>query len=156
MNWHFNIDGDTTSKTFTAARHIEARDFNNYSVTINQPAISLSGMARNVGVANTINGTEGMSLTNQETQTGLCVQAPLYSRFRMLSNDPAIFAGTGGVDESNTDSIRIESTVHPQNGVLPQDSSLFTYCSIGTDFNFMYFVNVPTWFWYGPAIPNVP
>lgn len=155
MNWHFNMDGSSTSKTLRASRRKEQRSNVNYSQITVQAPDSNSRVSRNIGVLATTNGAEGMSLLNQETQTGLSIQAPFYSELRMINNYPGTFTESGFFDNSSSDSILIEATIHPTVSEPPRNSVIYSYCSIGTDFNFMYFLNVPTFFTYS-SVPLAP
>lgn len=95
-----------------------------------------------------------MSLLNQETQTGLSVQSPFYSRFRLTSTSP-FKTNVGSTEvEDGEDSLLIQSTHHPKIAGA-QDGLLASYSSMGTDFNFLFFLGVPTMFLY-ESVPNAP
>lgn len=153
MNWHFNCDSDDTARTLSCVRHIEQRTAfaDNYITTVGVD--STDRLNRNITLS-MLDGAEGMSLLNQETQTGMSIQTPYYSRYRFTSTSP-YFANTGNEDvDDGEDSLFVQSTHHPKTGGV-QDGILTSYASIGTDFNFLFFLGVPTFFLY-ENVPNAP
>jgi hypothetical protein len=84
-------------------------------------------------------GLSGQSLIHQATQAGLSVLYPQYSKFRFVSADPEY--NTYGDAKDDTINEKFELTViNANNGRF---SGYDRYCSIGPDFNFFFFVNVP-------------
>lgn len=133
-----------------------------YSDTINGTAWNTTGFTTSTsqsykmrtGYTNGIFlGKTGVALTNMRTQTGLQVQVPMYSRFRFLGTDP-LERSIGNVeDESNSDNISLHFKCVPAAGQDPQFMSIDLYSSIGTDYQLLHFVNVPSAWIYG-ALPG--
>jgi hypothetical protein len=95
---------------------------------------------------NWLSGASGQALTNQRTQTGISVQLPMQTRFRMESTQPLKFTTPSSIDGSDIDYYRVEG--HSLSGVSPQNDFLCMHVGIGTDFGLHYFVNVPTFYLY--------
>lgn len=153
MNWHFNCDSDDTARTLTCTRHIEQRTAVGDSNIITV-GVDTNDRLNRVTTLSMLNGAEGMSLLNQETQTGLSIQTPFYSRFRFTSTSPFMTNAGSTEIEDGVDSLLVQSTHHPKTGGV-QDGILASYSSIGTDFNFLFFLNVPTLFLY-ENVPSAP
>ena len=94
-------------------------------------------------------GKSGTALTNMRTQTGLQVQVPMYSRFRFLGCKPDERNLGKAEDESNADNMVISFKCVPTAGQNPADVQLDLYTSIGTDYQLLHFVNVPSFWIYG-------
>jgi hypothetical protein len=97
-------------------------------------------------VINWLSGASGQALTNQKTQSGLSVQLPMQTRFRMESTQPVKFTTPSAIDGSDIDYYRVEG--HSLSGTSPQNDFLWMYSGIGTDFSLHLFVNVPTIYLY--------
>jgi len=100
-------------------------------------------------------GLEGMSLTNQMSQAGLMVSVPMYSIYKFLSTSIGFRTEGNNLDNTDTDSITIDTTlqVDIDNGSKNQYHDL--YVSAGTDFSLVFFLNVPHRFEYD-ATPVAP
>jgi hypothetical protein len=148
MIWHFNVSHpihvdvirarrvtETTVTTRTALRNI----------TTNICSSSFSATARGMLTRGGV-GASGLSLINQKTQTGLSVLFPQYNKYRFVSASPsnAVF----GIDEDDTENEKIELDIITSNKTDNTITWYERYCSIGTDFNFFYFLNVPPRYLY--------
>lgn len=154
MNWHFNVDSNQSVKSLIAQRvNSQRNNANDAAVGVQENAFSQLEVARNMSLVQQNNAASGISVLNQETQTGLSVQAPMYSRFRMLSNNPFGLV-EGSIDEAGTDSLFFQCSIHPKSESVVADTYVNMYSSIGTDFSFLYFLNVPTFFLYS-TVPSV-
>lgn len=94
-------------------------------------------------------GKTGVALTNTRTQTGLQVQVPMYSRHRFLSTDPLTRNLGESSEESNADNIVLSFKAQPTIDQNPENIELDLYTSIGTDYQLLHFVNVPSFWIYG-------
>lgn len=96
-------------------------------------------------VSTALGGAAGMSKTNQNTQTGMSALLPDYNRYRMRYIYPGQTQGQG-VDDSDIDTCRLSFTTKPQYAVKQIGAiTVERYFSIGTDFNFMFFLNCPSY-----------
>ena len=91
-------------------------------------------------------GNTGMSLTNQHSQPGLNFTVPMYSQNKFMGNNPTYRTEGFATDNSTKDSFRLSATFRAPTTVPTSDSRYFVemYCAIGTDFSFIFFLNVPT------------
>lgn len=96
-------------------------------------------------------GATGQSVTHQLTQTGVTIQSPMYSQFRMLSTSASYRTAGTAIDGSYIDSLVLEANLKPSivtTATLPNYNPVHTqvyyFHSIGTDFTFLFFLNVPT------------
>lgn len=94
------------------------------------------------------NGVAGQAVTNQLTQSGVTALAPMYSRYKFLSNNVSTRTEGTSADESDTDSLTVETIVTTE--LAPDLDVEYTdiYCAAGTDFNLIFFLNVPSYVTY--------
>lgn len=147
-NWSFNVDSSAP------VSHVR-------SVRINQNAVPNTPLAIDAFVASSTTGTAsqntkffynsvdsgggGSALTSQRTNAGLNVQCPMYSRFKFMSTSPTRSTdynlADGNLDAFVTEVLLNNTAVGPKSG----DTRIWSYVGIGTDFNVLYFLNVPTY-----------
>lgn len=94
-------------------------------------------------------GKTGCALTNTRTQTGLQVQVPMYSRLRFFSTDPATRTLGDASGETSRDNMLLSFKLHTTVNMDPTNVELDLYTSIGTDYQLLHFVNVPSFWIYG-------
>lgn len=99
--------------------------------------------------AGTLLGKTGVALTNTRTQTGLQVQVPMYSRFRFTSTDPLTRTLGESSEETNADNMCLSFKAQTTIDQNPENIELDLYTSIGTDYQLLHFVNVPSYWIYG-------
>lgn len=149
---NMNTPGEALD-TLAVARYIDTVNFNsafNHSYTT---STSADYKMRNAMSNTRLLAQTGCALTNMRTQTGLQVQVPMYSRFRFLGTKPTL-RNDGIIDDgSNEDNMVISFRCVPTSGQNPVENSIDLYTSIGTDYQLLHFVNVPTFWMYG-TIPN--
>jgi len=92
-------------------------------------------------------GLPGLSLVNQKSQAGEMVSIPMYSKFKFLSNDPAVRTDGQSEDYSDIDSFTI-TTVSSLTTSNNNRNFVDIYASVGTDFSLVFFLNVPTMYIY--------
>jgi hypothetical protein len=93
-------------------------------------------------------GLSGLVLTNQRSQAGHMISAPMYSRYKFQNNSTALRTDGSSIDDTNIDSLEISAIYNSQAG---QNSKFFyadLYMSSGTDFSLIFFLNVPTLYLY--------
>jgi len=97
------------------------------------------------------NTNGGMTLTNQNTQTGVNVAIPNLTQYRFQTTDSATAHSGSSQDGSNYERCFLEIKEGP--GVNPNDFNIHEYVGAGLDFNLHYFLNVPTWYNYA-SVPT--
>jgi len=92
-------------------------------------------------------GYEGQSLTNQKTQAGMSILMPMYNLNRFCQSDPNYNILGLSVANTDTDNIQIDYAIKPHyNTSVNSAEAAYTsfYHSIGPDFSFIFFLNVPS------------
>nr|QUS52722.1 hypothetical protein 2 [Mute swan feces associated picorna-like virus 19] len=144
VSWQFNTASSTPISSTKVLRKPDLTTVGEYasSATV---AISLTGSATiRRCMELTAAGATGQSLTHQLTQTGLSVIVPYYSRYR-FRNCGARYRTLGqSADDSDIDNFTYEGIISPDNGQHGDDPRIDSYFGIGPDFDFHFFVNVPT------------
>lgn len=97
-------------------------------------------------------GMSGLALNSQHTLAGAMVSVPMYSRFKFLSNTVSTRTVGSTTDESDLDSFEI--TIIADSNATNSQKYVYAdlYMSAGTDFNLIFFLNVPA-MWYYDSIP---
>lgn len=157
VNWHYNIECDANVSQFSVTR-INARS----GVTVTMGSNS-TNHSTNTGTAftyltNTNGSSGGMSLTNCRTQSGLNVSIPNYTQFKFQTTDPSAVSkpsvkGDVGYDGQDREFVQVQVHCNGSANPKPQDVKVHKHFGVGTDFNFYFFLNVPT-FWLLPSMPN--
>jgi len=159
VRWMYNFEGKNEISNFRAKRIQVSRAASDYdAVDVAGTGLSRDQLVRQMTTLQLDSGASGQSVTNQRTQTGLAVEYPMYSRFRMLSNSATENTIGFTNDESDIDTTIISANIAPltdTTGSNPINTLLYSYCSAGTDFTCLYFLNVPTLFHYS-VVPTAP
>jgi hypothetical protein len=148
--WHINVD---TNRPIGNMRTSRIRDTRNNYLGIAGFGVSTtnSGMARSAQFS-TYAGSSGQSLTNQNTQTGVSVEAPLYSQYRMISTAPTEIVYGSPIDGTDLDTLRVDYAQWPvANGNTTAATLVYFYHGIGTDFTFLKFLRI-----HPMALTNLP
>jgi hypothetical protein len=95
-------------------------------------------------------GTEALSVTNHQTLPGPTVEVPMYSRFKFQANIATSNAFGLSDDDTEFDTIEIDMT-SVKNTTATRYQFLDLYTSAGTDFNLVFFLNVPTMYHYNSS-----
>lgn len=93
-------------------------------------------------------GCSGMAITNQQTQSGLTAHVPMYSRYKFLSNNVTTRTAGSTADNSNTDSVNVEVLLNSELSSDADTHHTDLYAAVGTDFNLIFFLNVPATYTY--------
>ena len=166
MFWHFDLDSTGQGGDYVGTMQIQRRQdpFTDGDFIKNYPI----GQGSNSAVMRAFNsssfvskefprygsGCGGAALTAQQTQAGLSVGLPMYSNYRMYFNDWNVNTTGQASDSSNDDVFDLSYILRKEASTSFQYNSLLSsYASIGTDFNFFYFVNVPVHYTYNQAVP---
>lgn len=94
----------------------------------------------------------GLSLTNTKTNTGLNVSFPYYSKFKFRTTSSLYSTIGSATDDTNLDWIQVNTLLNPaadSNATSTYNNIGFeAYVGAGTDYNPIFFVNVPTLYVY--------
>jgi len=100
---------------------------------------------------NTPDTNEGSAETQTDTSKTISAQYPYYSRFRMRQCDPTQAVLGSTIDDSRFDGMIIQATYQQTTQTVGVFSSaLKMYFGVGTDFTFLFFLNVPVIYIYSP------
>lgn len=154
QNYEVNMNtSGSPVDTLAVARYVDVRynhSDDDYVVTASTNA---SSKMRTAFASTRYLAQTGCALTNTRTQTGLQVQAPMYSRFRFLGNKPDERSLGKSEDGSDEDNLIISFRAYPVGGQVPASMSVDLFTSIGTDYQLLHFVNVPSFWIYG-SVPG--
>lgn len=165
--WHFDLDTTGQGADYVGTFQIQRRqdsfgpDEVSNNVSINNGSNNSVMRAFNSTTSPTTafqrygTGCGGAALTAQQTQAGLSVGLPMYSNRRMYFIDWDTTTTGSAVDGSDTDVFDLSYILRNTGGTGNQQNTLLSaYSSIGTDFNFFYFINVPIHYTYNGVVPN--
>jgi hypothetical protein len=117
-------------------------------------SLGKQNLCRNMCTANiTQFEPSGMTLTNGLTNTSLSASLPFYSIYKFLNTAPALRTLGTDVDRSNVDGVLLRQQFTPtylnnQNSSYNNTTKIDLYYAAGTDYNPVFFLNVPTMFRY--------
>jgi len=104
---------------------------------------------------NGTNGTaSGTAFTNTNTQTGISVEMPMMTRFRLNSNRQENWLQGEGLTGADLDNYNVQIRGSPVD-INNTNAVLEKWVSAGTDFNLYFFMNAPM-IYYNPAMGNNP
>lgn len=152
MIWHYNTDvGPHNSHSVRLERLITPITSANLAnrIPLNFTGSTDSEMRLFNTFANGLprygSGLGGVALTDQNSQAGLSTLLPMYNNYRFEISDPYNTVYGTSEDGTDTEMFDLVSTVRRYADIGADNSILnFKYCSIGTDFTFLFFLNVPT------------
>jgi hypothetical protein len=149
MIWTFAIEANGSSGMLDLFRVY--RDTSNSGVasiqTQQNSVVSTQNQYAGWAVTYLQGGSAGQALAVARTNAGLQVSLPNYTRFRYMSTIPTYSTGLTSVDDQDVDAYAFEfysSAAQLFNGTHVQ-----AYQGIGTDFGLYFFLNVPTFYFYG-------
>nr|UNY42102.1 MAG: polyprotein 2 [Picornavirales sp.] len=153
--WHFNLENTSQLGSIRCLRlpHVNTSPGES-TVSVALPATS-SGVARQYMIS-CRSGSSGQAITNQFTQAGLSVSLPFYNNYKFSSSAPSNSTFASAADGTGYDCAMLEVSL---NGAATPSTTtnarLWQYASIGTDFNLLFFLNVPTlWIYSSTPIAN--
>jgi hypothetical protein len=141
--WKINHFSDTAIGEISVARSFTSRTVNGYSERYNagyQATLSISEL-KDLMLPTYAN--IGYTLTNPETQTGIEVDIPQYSRYRFIPASPYSLT-LGSLLDTPTDSVSVTAF-----SALNQNFDRFrtTYHhAVGDDFSFFFFLQAPRFY----------
>jgi len=145
VHWHTNISSPDVLSRISINRYEEGILWTSYQQLVGyaiEPLTTSSEVGYSSAYLN--RGTfGGLSLIDQKVQSGLSVSAPFYSRYKMRSNDK--FHRTVGTDaqRSELDNLQTLTDCSPVANQQAINITFHEYFSIGTDFNFVFYLNAP-------------
>jgi hypothetical protein len=145
MNWHINVNSGRFVDTVTVYRWGQTQIATDYALSAGiATGLSNSALASNAQ-SNTHNMFTGTQLSNQRTQSGISVNVPFYSSYRMRST--SVLTNTLGTiaDDSSFERVVFKAVLKPSVNAetTVASTSVEYYCSIGHDFDLIFFINVP-------------
>jgi len=154
MHWHINArsnyDINDLSLTRTNDKVFAALSSAGY-----RNSVATSGNANEMARNSTVykpRGSTGTSVTNQGTQRAISLAAPMYSRYKFISNDILTNTLGAAVDETTDDSLTVAGVTTPIDQGSNTSGGFDYYCSAGTDFTPVFFLNIPVMYYYN-SIP---
>jgi len=143
---HYHINAASTSQI---ASVIVARDYSALSASPISVGTLASGQTGSQQASFLTQKNKpysgGMAITNQFTQSGISVHMPMYNTLRMIDSDPNTTTLGAAKPQTTDDSIIVQLLLKPLANTLQQQSTnLDVFHSVGTDFTFLFFLNVPT------------
>jgi hypothetical protein len=157
-SYHYLINPslERDTKSVTVTRSFELHD----STTLNTATVtnvsSTEAHERDFSLSDS--GLSGLSICSQVTRSGLMVSIPMYSRYKFLNNSSSTRTEGSSVDETNRDAFSIQTNYTHITGTdwipNPRANYLDLYVSAGTDFSLVFFLNVPSLYYYD-SIPPV-
>jgi hypothetical protein len=143
--WHINLTCPESVGFIRATRLPEITNAADYVLDVPMAVGASESLVAKTYYDGLYCGAAGAALINQRTQTGLSILSPMCTAAKMCTNSPATATLGTGQDLSVVDNLRLNITLNPlsQTG-LCANTHLQFYHSIGTDFNFHFWLNVPT------------
>lgn len=156
--YNLNVSGRDPSSSARIVRTEFPHTKSNYVMNTAWGAAGLDSTANFAKSDNATSGVSGQSLTNQFTQAGVSALVPMYSRYKFLSNNVLTRTAGTSADDSVSDTVTFGVMVSTE---AVKDLDVWyadTYVGIGTDFNLVFFLNVPAMFKYDsfPAAATPP
>lgn len=150
--WNINVTGPNivttasvkrSDQTLASTSYIRAENFDSTS----ENNIQYNGYIRNFETP------MGMSLVNGRTQQALGVLTPWYSQYKFAVTTPLARTLGDSTFSTNTDSLKFSAVVQASATQPASRTALEFYCGAGTDFDPVFFLNVPAMN-YSPTLPS--
>jgi hypothetical protein len=144
--WHANVESIKPVTRIQVMRSNDTLSAGNYYTSRTLATGATNNSAAAFGLSASVEGNYGMSITNQYTQAGISVLAPMYSPLRMQSPDPNKSVLGSSVDQTTDDAMNLIFALMPSSDAATVYASTHVKMmfSVGTDFNFIFFQNIPT------------
>jgi hypothetical protein len=156
LNWHYNVESNVHVDHMRAYRYPFTQIVADYSGSTTVATGQTSSFRAKWFTDAYSPASTGQSLQNQKSQTGLSVYYPMYNRVRFFTTDPnSNILGTSQ-DESNKERCAFQANIKPSasSNTILNSSNVDMYCSIGTDFSLIFFLNVPSFYCYDTPTAN--
>jgi hypothetical protein len=151
-----SLERDT--KTLIVSRSTDTFGPTTFSTATTIGSSNTAEFERSFALQEYESGMSGMTLISQTSRSGAMVSIPMYSRYKFLNNSSSTRTKGSSVDESDTDAFSIQTDYSHITGTdwIPNPRVNYTdlYVSAGTDFSLVFFLNIPSLYYYG-ATPAV-
>lgn len=149
--WHFNVNGSNEATNILVRRSKNVLDANAY---INASTIipSSESQTQRIGKLRTNLTPMGSTLVNSKVQTGVAFLAPWYSQFKFAATTALQRTLGRSVFGTTTDSVSTTIVVEASATKPAVYSSIDMYVGIGTDYDPVFFLNVPV-VYYKAGLP---
>jgi hypothetical protein len=158
MVYTINVDSPHPVGSVYASRALESYENTNTSF---QPTASSVYTTSSLGTVSKKMyyglpcGAAGRVLTNQNTQAGLTFKVPMYSNRRFLATSADNIQANNKVDGSELDTFTTVVLTKPNEYAgIEKSTQIQYYYMAGSDFNLLYFRNVPTYHVYNLPWPT--
>jgi hypothetical protein len=151
-----SLERDT--KTLIVSRSTDTFGPTTFSTATTIGSSNTAEFERSFALQEYESGMSGMTLISQTSRSGAMVSIPMYSRYKFLNNSSSTRTKGSSVDESDTDAFSIQTDYSHITGTdwIPNPRVNYTdlYVSAGTDFSLVFFLNIPSLYYYGstPAV----
>jgi len=150
ITWHVNVQGyQPTSINISRSREIL-----NYTKYDTQQSNSyISSQQLSCEFVPLLQTSAGSHLTNQRTNSGASCTIPMYSQLSFIDTNPDQRV-LGLVNVTTDDTVQATWTNFESKGGNDDGYSVDKYYNLGPDYSFVFFLNVPTMFYYNSAPVN--
>lgn len=140
--WNINVTGPniiTSAKTRRAKQTLTNTSYVRASTisTQSEPPGQYFGLSRN------LESQMGVSLVNGRVQQSLGVLAPWYSQYKFAPTTPLARTHGDSTFSTDTDALRTDIAVEATATIPASKTQMEFYCGAGTDFDPVFFLNVP-------------
>jgi hypothetical protein len=147
--YNLNVSGRDPAASARILRTEYPHTKANYSVNTTFASGSTPGLVGSYAYsADKPSGITGQAVTSQLTQAGVSALVPMYSRYKFLSNNISTRTAGTQADDSHIDTVTFSTMTST---TAASDIDVWyadTYVGIGTDFNLVFFLNVPAMWEY--------
>lgn len=144
VEWTVNFDGSSNAGSMRVYRLADPGSYSSRSVNSGTPTVTSYVNAFMRNTISTGSGSGGQIATNQNTQSTVSFAMPMISPYSFKTTAPssyAVYPNAGGGE----DNVMLE--IYKPVGST-RAGTLYYYASAGTDFNLLFFCNVPTMYLY--------
>lgn len=150
--WNVNVTGPNIVTTASVTRYDGTLTVNEYIRAENFDSTSENNIQYNGFIRNK-HSQKGTSLVNGRTQQALGVLVPWYSQYKFAVTTPLSRTLGDSSFATNTDAVRTAVVVQASATQPASRTALEFYCGAGTDFDPVFFLNVPV-LYYTTALPS--
>lgn len=151
--WHFNVE-DTTQLGSIRCYRLPLVNSTPGESVVSTPLPSTRSAYAKFFQTNSYAGSSGQAVTNQFTQAGMSVSLPYYNNYKFSYAFPANASLATSTDGTGYDCAQLEIAMNGTSTPIQSTGArLWQYASIGTDYNLLFFLNVPTLYSYSSSPP---
>lgn len=159
MRWNFNVDSNALS-ALSSVRVVRSIRTTTSTLWSSAGVTPTTGSQLVRFYTNEVSGTTGFgaagtTLHNLNTQTGISVELPNLNNNRFVNSDPAKTVLGSGNDNTDRETYHLVLHYRNQSTALTSQHLVERYAAIGTDFNFLFYLNAP-YMTYNANLPSAP